>query len=181
MTTGNDTPATANAPARRHVLAGAALALGGLSLANRTRAAAAENGDTPATHGRTFLHQDVYFAAPAHRIYDALLDDKQFAAFTGLPAKISRDVGGELWMFGGIILGRNIELVPDQRIVQAWRERSWDPGVYSLVKFEIEAQDKGTKVALDHTGFGEGNFWHLDPGWNIRYWNPMKKFFGEPG
>ena len=162
--------------ARRHVIASAAAALGGLVFDSAARAAQAPEGDTPATHGRTSLHQEIDFDVPPHRIYDALLDDKQFAAFTGLGARISRDVGGELWMFGGRITGRNIELVPDQRIVQAWRDGNWDPGVYSLVKFELKARGTGTLVVLDHTGFGEGNFWHLDPGWYLRYWNPLKKY-----
>ncbi|HXC56227.1 MAG TPA: SRPBCC domain-containing protein [Rhizomicrobium sp.] len=168
---------TQDGPARREVLAGTVLALGGMM--SGARAETAPDGDTPATHGRTSLHQDIDFDVVPHRIYDALLDDKQFAAFTGLPAKIDRAVGGALWMFGGRITGRNVELVPDQRIVQAWRDGSWDPGVYSLVKFELRPRPGGATVVLDHIGFAEGNFWHLDPGWHLRYWNPLKKYLAQ--
>jgi uncharacterized protein YndB with AHSA1/START domain len=161
-------------PARRQVLAGAAALLGGLAANAGVRADEAR--DTPETHGRTSLHQEIDFTAPPHRIYEALLDDKQFAAFTGFKARIDRAVGGELWMFNGRITGRNVELVPDRRIVQAWRDNAWDPGIYSLVKFELVSQGAGTRVVLDHTGFAPGNFWHLDPGWYERYWNPLKKY-----
>lgn len=79
-------------------------------------------------------------------------------------------------MFGGMIVGRNVELVPNQRIVQAWRPTHWDPGVYSIVRFELKAQGPGTLVVLDHTGFPEGEFDHLDLGWRSHYWEPLKKY-----
>lgn len=162
-------------PARRNLIL-SAVALAGLAISTSARAAAAD-GDTPATHGFTSLHQEIVFAVPPHRVYEALLDSKQFTAITGLAATISREEGGASTMFGGRILTRNIELVPNKRIVQAWRDGSWDPGVYSLVKFELVPEGAGTKLILDHTGFAPGNFWHLDPGWYFRYWNPMKKYF----
>jgi len=125
---------------------------------------------------RTFLHQEVEFNASSRRIYEILLNSKQFSAFTGLPAEISAEAGGTFSMFGGRIVGRNIELVPNQRIVHAWREAIWEQGVYSLVKFELKEQGSKTMVVLDHTGFSEGDFGHLNPGWKSRYWDPLQKF-----
>lgn len=125
---------------------------------------------------RTFLHQEVHLHATPQRIYEVLLDSKQFATFTGLPAEIDPSAGGAFWMFGKLIAGRNVELIPNQRIVQAWRPASWPPGVYSIVKFELEADGPQTKVALDHTGFPEGKFDDLNSGWPERYWRPLAKF-----
>lgn len=125
---------------------------------------------------RTSLHQEVTFKASPQRIYEILLSSKEFSAFTGLPAEISSEAGGTSSMFGRRILGRNIELIPNQRIVQAWREANWDPGVYSLVKFEFKQQGSKTTVVLDHSGFGEGHFGHLNPGWKQRYWDPLEKY-----
>jgi hypothetical protein len=48
--------------------------------------------------------------------------------------------------------------------------------VYSLVKFEFKEQGSKTMVVLDHTGFSEGDFGHLNPGWKSRYWDPLQKF-----
>ncbi len=58
--------------------------------------------------------------------------------------------------FGGLIEGRNIEIISNRRIVQAWRPTSWDSGVYSVVHFELKASASGTTLALDHTGFPQG-------------------------
>jgi activator of HSP90 ATPase len=135
-----------------------------------------EKPDTPATHSRTFLHQEVDFDVLPHRIYEALLDAKQFSTLTGMSAEIDSKVGGAFTTFGGLIAGRNIELIPTQRVVQAWRPTDWEPGVYSLVKFELRPNGSGTKIVLDHTGFPEGKFNSLDYGWKPRYWDPMKKF-----
>ena len=81
-------------------------------------------------------------------------------------------------MFGGKIVGRNVELVPDQRIVQAWRPAQWDPGEYTLVKFELRPQGLLTRLLLDHTGFHQGDFGHFDSGWRQHYWEPLAKYLG---
>jgi len=82
-------------------------------------------------------------------------------------------------MFGGVIVGRNIELVSGQRIVQAWRPTHWSPGIYSLVRFELKAQGSDVTVVLDHTGFPEGDFAGLNYGWCKKYWEPLKKFLAK--
>ena len=110
------------------------------------------------------------------RIYEVLLDAKQFAAFTGMPAEIDAKPGGAFSMFGGQIVGRNVELVANQRIVQAWRPTHWDPGIYSIAAFVFKPTGGGTLVVLDHKGFPEGDFDHLEWGWHNHYWDPLKKF-----
>jgi activator of HSP90 ATPase len=172
--------ALADEPTRREVIAGVTIACVVLATGSVVwgddQKKKTEVQSTGVEGLLTYLHQEVDFNANAQRIYEALLDSKQFAAFTGMPAEIDPKVGGALKMFGGLIVGRNVELVPNQRIVQAWRPASWDPGVYSIVKFELKGQPSKTTVVLDHTGFPEGDFRHLDSGWYERYWEPLKRF-----
>lgn len=171
-----------NTPTRREVIAGLGIALGGLaggSLAwggSQPQAMKAAGG-AAANQTRTSLHQEVAFTATPQRIYEVLLDSRQFAAVTGLPAEIDPKAGGAFTTFGGLIVGRNVELIPGQRIVQAWRAANWDPGVYSIVKFELSPQGSGALVVLDHTGFPESDFDGLTSGWPERYWEPLKKYF----
>jgi len=131
---------------------------------------------TAANAMRTSLHQEIALDAAPERVFHVLLDSKQFAAFTGMPATIDPAPGGTFNSFGGMIEGRNVETVSGRRIVQAWRRTSWDPGVYSIVHFELQAAGSGTTLILDHTGFPEGDFDHLDSGWHMRYWDPLKKY-----
>ena len=172
---------TAFMPARRQLMVGAAIAWSGLALGqDRGPGVAAtmpESPDTAANKTRTALHQEVELKAKPQRVYATLLDSIHFSAFSGAPAQIQARAGGRFVMFGGMIVGRNVELVPDQRIVQAWRPTHWDPGVYSMVKFELQPRNAGTVVVLDHTGFPEGEFDSLSSGWQSHYWDPLRKFF----
>jgi activator of HSP90 ATPase len=168
-------------PSRRQMISQTVIALGGLSViahaAGQSQAPSMqEAASRPENHARTFLHQEVEFKAGPQRIYEILLDSKQFAAFTGMPAEIDPKPGGALKIFGGLVVARNIELIPDQRIVQAWRSEGWDKGVYSVVRFELKPHGQETLLVLDHTGFQEGKYDSLNAGWPPRYWNPMKKF-----
>jgi activator of HSP90 ATPase len=166
---------------RRRIISGIAVALGSLAIGFDSwgkphQQAMKEAPSTAANQARTSLHQEIDFKASAQRIYEVLLDSKQFAAFSGMPADIDPKVGGAFSMFAGLIVGRNVELVPNARIVQAWRPTHWDPGVYSVVRFELKPQGSGTKLVLDHTGFPEGEFDHLEAGWKGHYWEPLQKY-----
>jgi activator of HSP90 ATPase len=166
---------------RRQMISGLGVAIGGLAAGTkvwgepRPQAMKAAGG-APANQTRASIHQEVAFKATPHRVYEVLLDSKQFAVVTGLPAEIDPKEGGAFKTFGGLIVGRNVELVANQRIVQAWRPANWNPGVYSIVKFELKPQDSGTLVILDHTGFPESDFDGLTSGWPERYWEPLKKY-----
>jgi activator of HSP90 ATPase len=125
----------------------------------------------------TAIHQEIDFNASPQRLYEALLDDKQFTAFSGRPAEINSEVGGAFSLFKGHIVGRNLELIPNKRIVQAWRVVTWPEGAYSIVKFELKPQGSGTHVVLDHIGFPDGLHDHLVAGWEENYWSLLKKHF----
>ena len=182
MTEKTNPAALVSAPTRRQAIAGVAGAVCALAAAPRVWGAAQrgmpETESTGADRLRTFLHQEVDLKAGSQRIYQILLDSKLFAAFSGEPATISKQAGGTFSMFGARIVGRNVELVPNQRIVQAWRPASWDPGVYSVVKFELKEKGSQTTVVLDHTGFPEGDFGHLNDGWKEHYWERLAKYLG---
>lgn len=122
------------------------------------------------------IHQEIDFTASPQRIYQALIDPKQFAAFSGQHATIDQKAGGTFSLFNGHIIGRNIELIPNQRIVQAWRVVDWPEGVYSIAKFELQTNGPVTHLVFDHTGFPEGLHDHLADGWEEHYWSLLKKY-----
>ncbi len=176
--------ALADNPTRRQTIFGVAIALGGLALgSSRLRAEVAEG----ISHTAESIHQDPIFTASRKRVYEALTDAKQFEKVIQLsgvmqvmhlgdkPAEISREVGGAFTLFGGYITGRHVELVPSERIVQAWRTGGWATGVYSIAKFELVEQGSGTKIVFDHTGFPQGEAEVLAPGWKAHYWDPLEK------
>lgn len=172
-------------PSRRQWLLRSAAAASGLALATAHAGTVSDNGVVRTAEA---IHQEVIIKAAASRIYSALTDASQFQKVELLtdamksldlkshPAAISTEPGGAFSLFGNYIVGRQIELVPNQRIVQAWRVASWAPGVYSLVKFEFSEQDSETKITFDHVGFPAGTAEHLAEGWYAHYWDPLRKF-----
>ncbi|HEX4562141.1 MAG TPA: SRPBCC domain-containing protein, partial [Gemmatimonadales bacterium] len=136
-------------------------------------------GSLGIAHDAEAIHQEVAFAAGPTRLFEAILDEKQFAQVTGLPCKIERVPGGAFTLFGNRIVGRTIALVDNQRIVQVWRSEGWaDPGAYSLIRFELRPAGTGTSLVFDHAGFPKGEAQHLAEGWGVRYWEPLKRFLG---
>ena len=181
--------ALANGPTRRLAIAAVGMAFGGLALGSTKAWAGVEE---EISHTAESIHQEAVFKASRKRVYEALTDTKQFNKVIELsgvmksgmlspganqPTKISSEVGGAFTLFGGYITGRHIELVPSERIVQAWRAGGWDAGVYSIAKFELAEQGSGTKIVFDHIGFPKGAAEHLSSGWKAHYWGPLEKFF----
>ena len=169
-----------NLPTRRQLISRVVIAFGGAALGSRGVWAGAEEEISRTAES---IHQEPVFKASRKRVYEALTETKQFdkviqlsaAMKSGMPpdakpTEISPEAGGAFSLFGGYVTGRHIELVPNERIVQAWRAGSWAPGVYSIAKFELEEQGSGTKIVFDHGGFPKGDGEHLAAGWKMNYW-----------
>ena len=122
------------------------------------------------------IHQTVTFKASPHAVYEALMDSKKHAAFSGGKARISRVVGGSIMAYDNYIAGKNVELVPDQKIVQDWRAVDWLEGYFSRIIFELTAIPEGTRLVFTHTDLPEGTEEEFTQGWIENYWEPMKKF-----
>ena len=120
------------------------------------------------------IHQVVVINGTPKAVFDILLSSKKFKTMTGgRDAKISKDVGGDVSLFGGAIQARNVELVPGKRVVQSWRAGDWKEGVYSIVRFELVAEGDKTKLSFDQAGHPAEAEAHLDTGRHKMYWEPM--------
>jgi uncharacterized protein YndB with AHSA1/START domain len=177
---------TASPPTtRRAVIAGASI--GVCSVALRATGVFAAT-DEEVSHSAEAIHQEVILKAPRARVYAVLTDARLFqqlvllsgAVKSGMvsatePARISGAAGGAFAIFGGHISGRFIELVTNERVVQAWRPADWAPGDYSIARFELLGNGAGTRLVFDHTGFPKGQAEHLAAGWKANYWEPLVK------
>ena len=169
---------------RRQAIAGVIMIATGAAM--RPSEVWAESEDI--SHTAESIHQETLIKASRKRIFDTLTDTDQFdkvikvgsgintTALGNKPTLISREPGGSFTIFGGHIVGRQIELVPNERIVQCWRVVDWAPGIYSVAKFDLLEQGSATKIVFDHTGFPKGLGKHLADGWKSHYWEPLEKF-----
>ena len=122
------------------------------------------------------IQQTVIFKASPHDVYETLMDSKKHAAFTGGKASISRTVGGSYMAYDNYITGKNIELVPDKKIVQDWRAVDWPEGIFSRITFKFTGVEEGTRLDFVHADLPEGTEEEFTQGWIDNYWEPMKAF-----
>lgn len=125
------------------------------------------------------IRQSIVFKTSPHDVYEALMDSKKQAQFTGGKASISRKIGGKFSIFDGYSEGTNLELIPDKKIVQTWRASDWAKGHYSRVTFSLKEIEGGTRLSFTQTGVPEEQYEDISQGWRDYYWTPMKKMLGK--
>ncbi len=125
------------------------------------------------------IRQTVTFRASPHAVYEALMDSRQHAKFTQGAARISRKVGGAISAYDGYISGSNLELLPDEKIVQAWRGSDWPEGHMSKVTFKLAPVKSGTRLSFTHSNVPDDEVESIRQGWIDNYWAPMKAMLNK--
>jgi activator of HSP90 ATPase len=121
------------------------------------------------------IRQTATFSASPHAVYEALMDARKHAKFTGAPATTSRKVGGAFTAYGGALSGTNLELIPDKKIVQAWRADDWPAGHFSRATFALKNVKSGTQLSFYQSGVPDKEYAGVKQGWVEHYWTPMRK------
>lgn len=129
----------------------------------------------------TVINQSKKFDASIDRVFKAIADSTEHSAFTGAPAILSDEPGRAFTTHGGAIEGRILEIVPNERIVQAWRVASWPQGIYSIVSYGFTGDGTSAEISLTHSGLPEEEVGHIAQGWHNMYWEPMDKYFAAVG
>jgi uncharacterized protein YndB with AHSA1/START domain len=117
-------------------------------------------------------------AAAPQDIYEAWLDSIAHSAMTGGEAKMSTELGAEVSAWDGYITGRNLELVPGERIVQSWRTSEFDAeDEDSIVTIVLQEIDDGTLLTLQHSNVPDAHRSYEEGGWQSNYFEPMTVYF----
>lgn len=129
------------------------------------------------------IHQEGIIDAAPDQVYAVLTDGEKFGAATGMAAHIGLNEGDGFSLFGGRIEGRQIELVPGRRVVQAWRfgvehPDEWTAGVYSIVRFTLVPEGDATRLVIDHDGIPPEWEDHISRGYPSFYHEPLAKYLG---
>jgi uncharacterized protein YndB with AHSA1/START domain len=123
------------------------------------------------------IKQVVKFKAAPAAVYDLLADSEKRTTITGRKAVISRNVGGTFSTDGDDVTGVNVDLVPGQRIVQAWRHRQFPEGIFSMVAMTLTpTPDGGTQLVLTHRGVPKHLIPETEQNWRERYWSGIKAY-----
>jgi uncharacterized protein YndB with AHSA1/START domain len=118
--------------------------------------------------------------ASAQEIYEAWLDSLAHSEMTGADAVMSDEVGAEVAAWDGYISGRNLELVPGERIVQSWRTKEFtDKHEDSIITLTLEELEDGTLLTLEHSKVPQDQRSYEEGGWEEHYFEPMKEYFAK--
>lgn len=124
------------------------------------------------------IRQEVIFNALPDEVYNLLMNEDLHSTFTGSETVISNTEGKSFSAYDGYITGKNVELIPGEKIVQEWRaeEEGWPEDHFSKVVFTFARYGKGkTKMIFEQTGVPAHKAAAIDKGWQEYYWQPMKE------
>ncbi|KAL8456308.1 hypothetical protein ACS0TY_033674 [Phlomoides rotata] len=126
------------------------------------------------------------FSCRAKDLFEILMDENRWKGFTQSNAKISREVGGEFFIFSGSVTGKNLELQEAKLIVQQWRFGSWPDGIFSTVRLTFEEPEPGvTVLKLKQTDvpvedrYGNSTVYeNTETGWRDHIFHKIRVVFG---
>jgi uncharacterized protein YndB with AHSA1/START domain len=118
--------------------------------------------------------------ATPQEVYEAWLDSVGHSEMTGGEANMSDRVGAEVSAWDGYIRGRNLELVPGERIVQSWRTSEFgDEHEDSTITVVLQGLGDGTLLTLEHSNVPDEQRSYEEEGWQSNYFEPMAAYFTE--
>jgi len=120
------------------------------------------------------IKQTVTIQATPQDVYEALMDSRRHAKFTGGGARISRKVGGRFSVFDGYAEGKNLNLAAGRKIVQTWRAYDWPEGHFSTVTFALATAGCGTRLTFTQANVPSKHVQSIRKGWTDFYWKPLK-------
>jgi len=118
-----------------------------------------------------------YIPAEPHRVYEAWLSTPEHTEMTGAPAQVSDLVGGTFTAWDGYISGKNMALVPNAGITQAWRTAEFSESEPdSLLEIVFAGENGGTRVTIEHRNLPQHGMQYYQ-GWQDFYFAPMATYF----
>ncbi len=117
--------------------------------------------------------------ATPEEVYKAWLNSRMHGAMTGQTASITARRGASYKAWGDYITGKNLELVPNEKIVQTWRSSDFkksDPD--SIIEIRLKSAGKGCELTLIHSDIPPDQPDYAE-GWRDFYFKPMKEYFSR--
>ena len=110
-------------------------------------------------------------------LYSALTNAATIQLWTGEPAIMEAVEGTEFSLWDDSIVGKNLEFVPNKKIVQEWYFGDQDEA--SIVTIILHEDNEKTSVELRHTNIPDEDFNDITAGWTDHYFGSLKLFYEE--
>ncbi len=114
-------------------------------------------------------------AAPED-VYNALTNKLMIEIWTGEPAEMETVPGTEFSLWDGAIYGKNIEFVPNHKIVQEWY---FGEDEDSLVTIKLHEHKGGTSMEVRQSNIPDEAYENIAEGWEEDYFAALNQLFEE--
>jgi activator of HSP90 ATPase len=108
-------------------------------------------------------------------VYSAITNPFTIELWSGYPAVMTTEPGTEFSLWEGDITGRNIEFVPDRKIVQEWY--FGEQPEKSIVTISIFPDKENSSVTVEHSNIPDEDFDDIAEGWREYYFGAIINFF----
>jgi uncharacterized protein YndB with AHSA1/START domain len=108
-------------------------------------------------------------------VYKALTSKVIIQLWTGEEAEMSEEAGSEFSLWDGSISGKNLEFIPDKKIVQEWYFGEQEEP--SIVTILLHEHKQGTSVELRHSNIPDDDYEDIIEGWNTQYFGALIDFY----
>lgn len=112
-------------------------------------------------------------------VYKALTDPALLSRLTGMTAQMDTYEGGKFHAWNNKSHGVIMRLIENTRIVQSWRHDDFADGFYSIVIFDLEPTETGSRVSFNHVGVPEDSAGWLTETWKRDFWVPLKEHLSD--
>jgi activator of HSP90 ATPase len=119
-----------------------------------------------------------YYTLPAtpEEVYMALTNPLTLELWTGDEVVMGTGPGSEFSLWGGSIVGKNLEFEQDKKIVQQWYFDG-EPEI-SIVTIKLHpGNNNTTSVEVRHTNIPDKEYDDFASGWDEYYFGPLADFF----
>ncbi len=123
---------------------------------------------------KTFKKTFLINAEPSD-IYSALTNPFTIELWSGYPAVMSAEPGTEFSLWEGDISGKNLEFIPDRKVVQEWY--FGDQPEKSIVTISIQQFREDSQITVEHTNIPDEDFEEIAEGWREYYIGAIIRFF----
>jgi uncharacterized protein YndB with AHSA1/START domain len=126
------------------------------------------------------IKQAVLIDATPLEVYEAYVDPKKHAAFTGQITTGAPKVGGKFTAGDGYIAGKYLALERGKRILHEWTTTEWPKGYpVSILELTLKAKGKKTELTMVHSKVPEDQVDYYAEGWKEYYWKPLQEYFAK--
>jgi len=121
------------------------------------------------------IRQKHYIKATPEEVFAALTNPFTIELWSGYTAVMEPIEDFEFSLFSGDICGRNIKVVPNERLVQEWY--FGESPQQSVVTIILKKRESGTSVTVEQTNVPDEDVGEFEEGWREYYWGAIREFF----